>query len=222
MSPRRALSSRVRPRGQVSDRPPREVGQPPAAQMLGLVVQDVTALARGREVRGVVVLRIVVTVGSREDDAGGARVLKEAVGRLQATDRLPRAVTPPMSLVIPPAAITEVQHHAPVRPAARLAPALGTPKPDRGRQLAPVDRVKPAVVPADRHGEGRSEPAEQRPDGMVDSAPSDFVTTAMVWPVAPDKMAASSSRGSGFASCGQGEREDSERHQGGMGEPRHR
>ncbi len=32
-----------------------------------------------------------------------------------------------------------------------LAPTLGAPEADRSRQLAPVDRVEPAVVPADRH-----------------------------------------------------------------------
>ncbi len=59
---------------------------------------------------------------------------------------------PPNSLLIPPAAIAEVEHVAPVRPAAALASAAGAPEPDRGRQLAPFGRVEPAVTGEDGHG----------------------------------------------------------------------
>ncbi|MGI3903085.1 MAG: hypothetical protein ACRYGP_30445 [Janthinobacterium lividum] len=122
------------------------------SRFLGIML---TPLAECREVRGLVVLRVVVTVSRREDDAGGASSLDQAVGRLEAAHRLPGTVTPPLGLIIPPAAVTKVQHHAPVWPAAGLAPTLGPPKPDRGRQLAPVDRIEPAVVPADRHETSR-------------------------------------------------------------------
>ena len=94
----------------------------------------------------------MVTMRRREDDAGRAGALQEAVGRLQAPDPLTGPITPPMGLVVPPAPVPEVQDHASVRPAAGLASALGTAEADRGRQFAPVDRVEPAVVPADRHG----------------------------------------------------------------------
>ena len=38
-----------------------------------------------------------------------------------------------------------------MRPAAPLAPALGSFKPDHRRKLRPVDRIKPFVLGADRH-----------------------------------------------------------------------
>ncbi len=59
---------------------------------------------------------------------------------------------PPHSVLVPPSSVAEVDHHAPVRLAAPLAPAGGAEEPDRQGQLAPVDRVEPAVVPPDRHG----------------------------------------------------------------------
>ena len=70
----------IRPREQVADCPPSQVGQPPTPKVLVLVVQDVAPLAEGREVRTLVVLRVVVTVSGREDDAGGAGPLVQAVG----------------------------------------------------------------------------------------------------------------------------------------------
>ncbi|WP_428977800.1 DUF805 domain-containing protein [Lichenibacterium minor] len=42
------------------------------------------------------------------------------------------------------------------RPAATLASTLGAAEPDRGRHLAPVDRVKPSVAGEDGHGRGRA------------------------------------------------------------------
>jgi hypothetical protein len=38
-----------------------------------------------------------------------------------------------------------------MRPAASLAPALGSLKPDHCRKLRPVDGIKPFVLGADRH-----------------------------------------------------------------------
>ena len=116
-------------------------------------MQHVAALAQGGEVRGLVIRRVVVAVRRRQDDAGRAGALQQAVGWLQAADPLAGPVTPPMGLFVPPAPVPKVQDHAPVWPAAGLAPTFGTAEADRGRQLAPVDRIEPAVVPADRHGE---------------------------------------------------------------------
>ena len=79
---------------------------------------------------------------SCQDDAGRAGALQDAVGRLQAANPLAGPITPPMGLFVPPAAVPEVQDHAPMRPAAGLAPTLGPPEPDRGRQLEPVDGDK--------------------------------------------------------------------------------
>ena len=121
----------IRPGEQVPDRPPRQVGQPPATEVLGLVVQNVAALGEGREVRGLVVLRVVITVSRSEDDAGGAGPLDQAVRRWQASHFPAVPITPALGLSVPPAAIAdEMQHHALMRPAAALALALGMAEAD--------------------------------------------------------------------------------------------
>ena len=71
-----------------------------------------------------------------------------------APEPLPGATPPALHVLIPPAAVAEVQNLVPVWPAAALAPAFGTAEPDRRRQLAPVDRVEPAVAGEDGHGWG--------------------------------------------------------------------
>ena len=84
-----SLRRSIRPREQVPERPPCQVSEPPAPQVLGLVVQDVTALAQGREVRGIVARGVVVAVRRREDHAGRARALQEAVGGFRRRTHLP-------------------------------------------------------------------------------------------------------------------------------------
>ena len=87
---------------------------------------------------------VVVSVRRCENDPGRPGSLHEAVGRSHTANRLAGPVTPSMGLVVPAEDVPEVQHHPPARSAAGLAPALGPTTADRGRQLAPIDRVEPA------------------------------------------------------------------------------
>src|SRR6516225_4820025 len=54
-----------------------------------------------------------------------------------------------------------------MRPAAPLAPALGSFKPDHRRKLRPVDRIKPFVPRADRHRAFQRRD-DSRPSGRLD------------------------------------------------------
>ena len=144
----------VRSSEQIPEGPPHPIGHPSPAPVFLFVVQDVTPLAERREVSRMVVHRIVVEMRGREDNArlSGRR---SSVRSLQARHGPSPAVPPGVPLFIPPSAVSEVLNRLAVGPVAMFAPALRTPKPDRGRQLAPVDRVEPAMLLADRHGASR-------------------------------------------------------------------
>ena len=116
-------------------------------------MQEVAPLAQRGEVARCVVLRVVIEVARRQEHPRPPHRQDGAVRRWQASVPLALPATPSAGVLVPPQAVAEVQHFAPVRPTAALATALGAAEPDRRRQLVPVDRVKPAVVPADRHGE---------------------------------------------------------------------
>ena len=63
-------ASLVRPREQVPEGRTRQVGQPPAPEVLGLVVQHMTSLAQGGQVRGLVVRWVMIAVAGRQHHAG--------------------------------------------------------------------------------------------------------------------------------------------------------
>ena len=66
-----------------------------------------------------------------------------------------------------------------------------------------------------------SQPSEQRPDGVVSPAPSDLVAAPVVRAVAADEVPPTPGCGAGISGSGRSEREDGERHQGGMQGPGH-
>ncbi len=65
--------------------------------------------------------------------------------------------SPAVVFGIPPAPITEMGDPAQVRPTALLTPSAGPPKPHAGRELFPVDGIKPAVLRTDRHDDSMSQ-----------------------------------------------------------------
>ena len=71
-------------------------------------------------------------------------------------------VTPASTLLIIPAAIPEMLHICTMRSAAMLAAPFGALKPDKCGQLAPVDRIEPAMFRADRHEAILSQSARER------------------------------------------------------------
>ena len=144
-------SGRVRAREEVPERASRQVGEAPATEVLRLVVHHVTALAQRLQVLGPVVEWVMVEMGRRQDHARGAAGWT-VVGRHDPQPEPPALAAPPcLPFRIPPPAVAEVDHGAPVRTAAAFTSTLGAAETDRGRQLAPVDRVEPEVLPPDGH-----------------------------------------------------------------------
>ncbi len=94
-------------------------------------MQDVTPLAERGEVPWAIVRRIMIEVRSRQDHARRAGLCGAAWG-LQACHRPSLAISPSVPLLVPPAPISEVLNGLAVGSAAVLAPAPGTPEPDRG------------------------------------------------------------------------------------------
>lgn len=142
---------------------PEHLAPPSPAVLLG-IVEHVAPLAECREVAGAVVARVMVQMRAGQDHArdrktcgrgdaceAGLSLLK-GVGWRQLAHSPAMAVAPGASLCIPPGAVTEMRDVLPVRAAAALAAALGSGEADQVRQLAPVDRVEPAVLRRDRHG----------------------------------------------------------------------
>ena len=118
----------VQPEEQVTDRSPGPVCQPPSAQVLRPIVQQVAPLAERREIAWLIVRRIVVQVRCREDDARGAPLISWP--SRPTPDQPPFPAPPSLSLFIPPAPIAKVTDGLPMRPAAMLASPVGAPEPD--------------------------------------------------------------------------------------------
>lgn len=130
------------------------------------IVEHVAALAPRREVGRRVVGCVVVSVRGGQHDTGSPDSRKHVVGADGKTDDPAGTITPGLGLVVPPSAIREAEHPLPVRAPASLASALGAAEADRGRQLAPIDRIEEPMFSADRHrgtrGNGYA-PAYARP-----------------------------------------------------------
>ena len=82
----------------------------------------------------------------------------------------PLPIAPDPAVIVPPHAVAEVADATPMRTPAALAPALGAAEPDEARQLAPVDRIKPAVFGGDRH-EDDSDSSGKGTEGEISGSP---------------------------------------------------
>ena len=119
--------------------------------MLRPVVDHVASLAEGHEV-GVCIVRGVVVPVRRGQHHPGPTGEAEDVGPRRDPDPPASPIKPEASIGVPPATISEVINHPPVRPSAALTAAPRPAGPDHGRELRPVDRVEEAVLGPDRHG----------------------------------------------------------------------
>ena len=131
--------------------------------MFTRVMAHMASLAERSEVARPVVAGVMVQVGACQNDTSGAdhRGSTDAGepglyalqydGCRQVTDPPPLPIPPTSRILIPPAPIAEVENVLPVRTPAMLAAPLGTGEPDKVGQLAPIDRVEPAMFACNRH-----------------------------------------------------------------------
>jgi hypothetical protein len=146
---------------QVAERLPPEQRHPAPAPVLRPVVDHVTPLTEGREVRVCVIRGVVVAMGSGQNNPGPAGTAED-VGPPRYTDPPAPPVAPPAGFSIPPPAVSEVIDHLSVRPTAALTASASPPEADHSRQLRPVDGVEEAVLAPDRHGGGTVPPAVKK------------------------------------------------------------
>ena len=116
------------------------------------IVVQMAALAESREIGSRVVTRVVVTVRCGEHHPRPPDNAEHVVGAELQPDEPSTTVTPAPGLCVPPAAITEVDHHLLVWPSAALTASPGPAEAHRDRQLAPIDRVEKAMLAPDRQG----------------------------------------------------------------------
>jgi hypothetical protein len=116
--------------------------------VLFTVVNHMAALAERLQVSQPVIGRIMVEVRSRENYPGcpNCDVVANSSNKAASASIAPRPF-----VFIPPSTIAQMQDLTAMRPAAPLAPAFSSVKPDYRRKLRPVDWVKPLVLGADRH-----------------------------------------------------------------------
>ena len=117
--------------------------------MFGRIVEHMATLAQCGEIARQVVARIVIEMCAGEHDIG--RTDAEHVQPFANRDPSPTVRTPIAGNGIPPSPVAKMRDEAQMRPRASLATRTGTIESDRVRQLLPIDRVKPAVLGADRH-----------------------------------------------------------------------
>lgn len=98
----------IRPAEQVAHGLPTEQGPPASPLMLWPVVDHVTALAKGREVRAGVVRCVMVAVGSRQDHPRRTDRAEHIVVAYRSADDPPCPVPPGSNLRVLPASVTEV------------------------------------------------------------------------------------------------------------------
>src|SRR3954470_1348642 len=119
--------------------------------MLRSVVKHVAPLAERLQVSRPVLGRIVVEVSAGQHHSRGLEWLAQPIWGKETPKGASLPVSPHASFVIPPAAIAEVTDQAAVGSPAALTSSLGATKADDGRELGPVDRIKPAMLAADGH-----------------------------------------------------------------------
>ena len=86
----------------------------------------------------------------------------QLVGRWQAAKPPALPVAPVSGVLVPPDTIAEVEHVVAVRATAMLAAPLGAAETDEGGQLAPIDRIEPAMFARDRHDDSMSQDRQER------------------------------------------------------------
>ena len=116
--------------------------------MLFLVVKHMATLAQGLQISQPVIGGIMVKVRSRQRHPGCANSNAVAHSSSKAASA---SIAPGPLVFIPPSTIAQMPDLTAMRPAAPLAPALGSFKPDHRRKLRPVDGIKPFVLGANRH-----------------------------------------------------------------------
>lgn len=146
------LHDRVGSKEQVAQRPPTQVGQSPAPQVLGSVVDQMAALAPGCEIPVAIEAGVVLAVTGRQDwhcQSGPRQRLEPGF-----TAQAPSPAGAPMpGLSVEPGAVGKTDDHLPMRAPAGFAASAGAAEADHRRELWPVDRVEVAVFGADRHDE---------------------------------------------------------------------
>jgi hypothetical protein len=145
-------ASPIRPTEQVTHSPPRSVGHCPPPQMLLAVVEHVAALAECLEIAGTIVGRVVVEVGRGQQHSRLPQPARAPVRCRQIAELSAPTIAPGALSLIPPAPVTQVADHLAMRAPALLASGVRPLEANDGRELAPVDRVEPAELRADRHG----------------------------------------------------------------------
>jgi hypothetical protein len=116
---------------QVAQRLPPKQGSPTPPLMLGSVVDHVASLAEGREVGVRVVRGVVIPMGGSQNDPGATGTAEDVSFRSDPDPAAP-AIPPPAGIRVPPAAVTEVVDHPPVRSPAALTASLRPAEPNDG------------------------------------------------------------------------------------------
>ena len=162
---RAALSRDARIFIQVADCAQAKDVPPALPSMLGRIVDHMATLAERREIAGHAVAWIVIEMRTSQHDISRSyrRQNEAALER----DPLATAGAPTHGIGIPPATIAKMGDPTHMRPRAVLAARAGPIEPDHVRQLAPVDRVKPAVFRADRHLDSMSQPMAERKRNLL-------------------------------------------------------
>jgi hypothetical protein len=145
-------ASPIRPTEQVTHSPPRSVGHCPPPQMLLAVVEHVAALAECLEIAGTIVGRVVVEVGRGQQHSRLPQPARAPVRCRQIAELSAPTIAPGALSLIPPAPVTQVADHLAMRAPALLASGVRPLEANDGRELAPVDRIEPAELRADRQG----------------------------------------------------------------------
>ena len=123
---------------------------PPALPaVFGRIVEHMAALAQCGEIARQIMARVMIEMRAGEHDIG--RTDAEHVEPFTNRDPSTTVRTPIAGIGIPPSPVAEMRDEAEMRPRTSLAARTGTIETDRSRQLLPIDRVKPAVLGADRH-----------------------------------------------------------------------
>jgi len=122
---------------------------PSLPAMFGRIVEHMAALAQCGEIARQVMARVMIEMRAGEHDIG--RTDAEHIEPFANRDPSTTVRTPIAGIGIPPSPVAEMRDEAQMWPRTSLAARTGTLETDRVRQLLPIDRVKPAVLGADRH-----------------------------------------------------------------------
>ena len=152
---REAVSCELRIFVQVTQCAQAEDVPPSLPAVFGRIVEHMATLAQCGEIARHVVARIMIEMRAGEHDIG--RTYAEHVQPFANRDPSTTVRTPRAGIGIPPSPVAEMRDEAQMRPRTSLAARTGTIETDRIRQLLPIDRVKPAVLGADRHYEYMSQ-----------------------------------------------------------------